>query len=185
MSSSQPFETISSHTAWSCPWYRIRQDQFLTPDGTLGTYNIVEKEAAVWIVPVTIDHEIVLIKHYRYTVNNWCFEVPAGSVKDSQTLEEAALDELREEIGGLQANLEYIGQMYTANGICNEIGHIYLATGVVLGPTEHEPAEIIEIHLKTIPDVLAMARANEITDGISALSILLCSSRLEALVDSN
>lgn len=179
MATKKPFTTISSQTAWSCPWYSIRQDEFSTPDGTQGVYNIVQKEAAVWIVPVTADGQIVIINHYRYTVDDWCFEVPAGSVKKGQTLEEAAREELREEIGGREANLKYIGQVYTANGICNEIGHVFLATGVVLGETAHEPAEIIEIHLKSITEVVNMAQTNQITDGISALAILLCANKLK------
>lgn len=182
MTDKKPFTTISSHTAWSCPWYSIRQDEFITPDGTHGVYNIVEKEAAVWIVPVTVEGQVVLINHYRYTVDNWCWEVPAGSVKQNQTLEKAAREELREEIGGTDAKLEYIGQFYTGNGICNEIGHIFLATQVVLGETEREPAEIIEIHLKPITETLAMAKANQIDDGPSALAILLCADQLEKYV---
>lgn len=151
------------------------------PDGTQGVYNIVQKESAVWIVPVTVDGQVVLINHYRYTVDDWCIEVPAGSVKEDQTLEEAAREELREEIGGREANLDYIGQVYTANGICNEIGHIFLATGVVLGETAREPAEIIEIHMKSTAEVINMAQTNQISDGISALAILLCANQLKEI----
>lgn len=181
----KPFKIISSRIAWSCPWYKIRQDEIITPDGRPGVYNVVEKEPAVWIVPVTVDGQIALINHYRYTVDDWCFEVPAGSVKEGQTIEDAAREELREEIGGTEANLDYIGQFYTADGICNEIGHVFLATHVVLGKSEHEPAEIIEIHLKSIPEVIAMAKANEIADGTSALAVLLCLSQLESHLQSN
>jgi 8-oxo-dGTP pyrophosphatase MutT (NUDIX family) len=184
MATEKPFKTISSRIAWSCPWYSIRQDEIITLDGSAGVYNVVEKEAAVWIVPVTANGEIVLINHYRYTVDDWCWEVPAGSVKQGQTLEEAAREELREEIGGVEAHLDYIGQFYTADGICNEIGHIFLATQVVLGETKHEPAEIIEIHLKSISEGLTMAKSNQVSDGPSALAILLCANQLERLLDS-
>ena len=181
MKNKNPFRTISSRIAWSCPWYSIRQDEIITPDGSPGEYNVIEKEAAVWIVPVTINKELVLINHYRYTIDDWCWEVPAGSVKQGQTLEEAAQEELREEIGGIEAKFEYIGQFYTANGICNEIGHIFLATEVFLGEPEHEPAEIIEIHLKSIPEALKMAKSNQVDDGPSALAIMLCSQQLETI----
>lgn len=181
MDRKKPFKTISSRIAWACPWYNIRQDEFITPDGTQGTYNIIQKEPAVWIVPVTQNGEFVLINHYRYTVDDWCWEVPAGSVDNSQSLEEAAQEELRQEIGGRNAQLEYIGQFYTADGICNEIGHIFLATDVILGKVEREPAEIIEIHLKPIEVALKMARANQVNDAPSALAILLCASQLEKI----
>ena len=74
-----------------------------------------------------------------------------------------------------------IERQLSTNGICNEVAHIYIATGVALGETDHEPAEIIEVLTKPIDEVLRMADANEITDGPSALAILLCEQRLLAL----
>ena len=179
------FTTLSSRTAWSCPWFNIRQDEILMPDGTPGIYNVVEKADSIWIVPVTTDGNIVLIRHYRYTIDNWCWEVPAGGVKVGQTLEEAAQEELREEVGGYSTNWSNIGSLYTANGFCNEVGHIFLAKEVQLGQSEHESAEIIEIHQRSIREVLEMARRNLISDGSSALAILLCADLLEALAESN
>ncbi|MCA9945839.1 MAG: hypothetical protein KC449_20290 [Anaerolineales bacterium] len=64
----RPFKTISSRIAWSCPWYAVRQDEILLPDGSQGVYNTVTKPTAVWILPVTPQGEIVLCHSYRYTV---------------------------------------------------------------------------------------------------------------------
>jgi ADP-ribose pyrophosphatase len=177
----RPFQTLSSAIVWSCPWYRVRQDAILTPDGRPGTYNTVEKSDAVWILPVTVDGRIPLLYHYRYTIDDWCWEIPAGSVENGRTLEETARLELLEEVGGVAQSLEYIAPYYLANGICNERGHFFLATGVALGAPAHEAAEVIEIHLHAIADVLAMTQAHQITDGPSALAILLCADRLRAL----
>ncbi len=177
----RPFKTLTSRIVWSCPWYAVRQDQILLPDGSQGVYNTVEKETAVWILPVTPQGEIVLCYSYRYTVDDWCWELPAGGVKLGQTLEEAALEELHEEVGGRCQNLEHIGQFYTANGICNEVGHFFLATGVTLGAPAHEPAEVIEIHCKPIPDVLQMAQEGKISDAPSALVLLQCADKLRKL----
>ena len=139
---------------------------------------MVEKAAAVWILPVTLDKQVVLIKTYRYTVDDWCLELPAGSVKPGQTLEEAARAELHEEIGGTAQELTYINSFYAANGICNEVGHIFLATGVTLGQPDPEATEVIEIYPVPIPQALHLARTLQISDGPSALALLICESRL-------
>ncbi len=175
----KPFTTLSTQIAWSCPWYNIRQDKILLPDGSSGIYNIVQKAPSVWIVPITPAGDIVLLRQYRYTVDDWCWEVPAGSVKEGQNPKEAACEELREEVGGHSTKWTSIGPLYTANGICNEIGHIFLARDVELGQVAHEPAEIIEIHQKPIAEVLTMARTNQIKDGSSALALLLCQAHLQ------
>lgn len=173
-----PFITVSSAVVWSCPWYRVRQDEIIMPDGQPGIYNTVEKEDAVWVVPVTGDGRIALIHQYRYTVDDWCWEIPAGSVKPGQTAGDAALDELLEEVGGTAAALDYIGRFYLANGICNEVGHIFIATGVSLGPVQHEPAEVMSRHLVPVAEVLEMARSGAISDGPTVLGLLLCEPRL-------
>ncbi len=181
MKKPSPFKTTSSRTAWSCPWYSVRQDEIITPDGRPGIYNTVIKADAVWIIPVTPSGEIVMIYNYRYTIDDWCWEVPAGSVKPGQTLEEAAREELLEEVGGTAVSLQKIGQFYSANGICNEVSHYYLATDVTLGKTHHEPAEVMDVHLIPIDEALRMAHAGEISDGTAVLALLLCESRLREI----
>lgn len=178
MTRERPFQTLRSRIAWSCPWYRVREDVILLPDGSEGVYNVVEHPGAVWIVPVTTEGEIVLLHHYRHTVDDWCWEVPAGGLKQGQSPREAARDELHQEIGGQATAWHYVGPFYGSNGISDEQGHIYLATGVTLGPPDHEPAEVIEIHRRPVAEALRMAQANEISDGPSALALLLCAPRL-------
>ncbi len=63
-----PFQTVSSDIVWSCPWYRVRQDEIITPDGRAGVYNVIEKPDAVWIVPVTADGRVAMVNQFRYTV---------------------------------------------------------------------------------------------------------------------
>lgn len=181
----KPYQTVASRIVWSSPWYHIRQDDIITPDGQPGVYNVVEKAAAVWIVPVLADGRIVLINNFRYTVNDWCLEIPAGSVKPGQTLEEAARSELLEEIGGTAKTVTYINHFYTANGICNEVGHIFLAHDVTLGQAQPEATEVIEIHPTPIAEALHLARTLQMRDATSALALLICEEQLRMLIDKS
>ena len=123
---------------------------------------------------ITPDNEIVMLHQYRYTVDDYCWEIPAGDAKAGQTIEETAQAELREEIGGTTDDLIYGGQFYVANGFCDEVGHYFIARDVVMGDkTAHEPTEFMQVHTKPIAEVLRMVRNHEITDGQSALVLLL------------
>lgn len=178
---SPPFQTVNSRVVWTCPWFSVRQDQIVLPDGRPGVYNVVQHPGAAWVVPVTTAGEVLLIRHYRYAVDDWCWEVPAGGIREGQTPFEVAREELKQEVGGEATDWEYVGRFYTSNGISNEVGHAYLATGVVQGATGHEPAEVLEIHPTPVEEALAMAQRGEITDGPSALALLLCEAHLRGL----
>ena len=178
---SAPFETVDSRVVWSCPWFSVRQDEIVLPDGRPGVYNVVQHPGAVWVVPVTVTGDVLLIRHYRYAVDDWCWEVPAGGMREGQKPLEVAQKELKQEVGGEAAAWHDAGQFYTSNGISNEVGHVYLATGVVQGPTGHEPAEVLEVHPTPMAEALAMARRGAITDGPSALALFLCEEQLRRL----
>lgn len=180
----KPFKQLASKIAWACDWYDVRQDKIELPDGSIGQYNVVQRETAVFIIPITPDNKIVMLHQYRYTVDDYCWEIPAGSAEAGQTIEETARAELREEIGGTTNQLEYGGKFYVANGFCDEVGHYFIAKNVVMGETAHEPAESIQVHTKPITDVLRMVRNHEITDGQSALVLLLAEPLLRGIVEA-
>ncbi|MBN1316244.1 MAG: NUDIX hydrolase [Anaerolineales bacterium] len=173
------YQTLSSKHIWTSKWYNLRQDRIRTPDGTEGTYTIVEHPGAVWIVPITPDGDIVMEWQYRYTVQDWCWEIPAGGLLPGKTLEEMARQELSEEIGGKAERLDYIGWFYTMNGIGTEKAHIFLALDVELFEPNRESTEIMEIRRIPVAKALQMARSGEISDGPSALALLLCEPFIE------
>jgi ADP-ribose pyrophosphatase len=166
------WETLGSKTLWESKWYSLRQDRLRTQEGHEFTYTIVDHPGAVWVVPVTSDGRVALIWCYRYTVGEFCMEVPAGGLSAGLTPEEVAHHELQEEVGGTAAELRYVGQFYTSNGISNEVAYVYLATGVELGEAHREPTELMELRLVPVKEALRMAREGEITDGPSALALL-------------
>lgn len=63
--------------------FRVRRDQVRWPDGRVAPYVYIQGVGAVWIVPVTIEGQVILIRQFRYTMDNWCWEVPAGGMQTS------------------------------------------------------------------------------------------------------
>ncbi|MGB1253507.1 MAG: NUDIX domain-containing protein [Candidatus Promineifilaceae bacterium] len=176
-SDSLPIQTLESHTAFSCRWYRVRKDAVLFPDGKQGEYNVVDVPPCVFIVPVSPTGEIVLIHHYRHTLKRWVWEIPAGGIEQS-TPEETVEAELREEIGGTASQIDYLGEFFPSNGFSNEIAHFYIAWDVVLGEQMLESAEAITVHPTPLDDVLHMIRSNQLKDAPSALAILLAAPKI-------
>jgi len=168
-----PWETLSSKKIYENHWYALRQDQVRTHTGKQITYTYMEHPGAVAVVPVTADQKIVLIRSYRYTVNDWCWEIPMGG-RENKDLETDARKELFEEIGGVTSNLEYIHYFYANNGVSDIRCDVFLARDVNVGVNQPEESELIEIEVFPQNEGFRMAYAGEITDGMSALSLFLC-----------
>jgi ADP-ribose pyrophosphatase len=162
-------------------FFRIRQDRVRLADGEEIDYAYTESKGAVFIVPVTRSGEIILIRQYRYPSDDWCWEVPAGSLGDhADALEDAARRELMEEIGATCDEMVYVTWYYGATGKSNIVCHVMLARGTERNrEPEPEATELIEVHPIPIQEALARARGGRIRDGLSALALLLCEPYLK------
>jgi ADP-ribose pyrophosphatase len=163
------------------PWLTLRQDRIHIADKGEITYTYIEASPAVFIVPVTSDGQVLLIRQYRYTVDTWCLEVPAGGTHDRAgvPLAEVAREELREEIGGVCEIIEHIAAFYGSDSKSDQECHVFLALDVTLtAPPEREGTEVIELCPLPIQEALVLARTGQIACGQSALALLLSEERL-------
>lgn len=175
------WQRLSTTRPYQSHWHNLRRDQVRLPDGQEITYTYQEHPGFVIVVPVTRDGQIVLIRSYRYTVDDWCWELPAGGLGDKAgvTPEAVARQELMEETGAQCLEMRQIGWFYVANGTTSARCTVFLATGVeITSRPELEATEQCEVHLAPIAKALQMARDGRITDGDSALALLRCEAQL-------
>jgi ADP-ribose pyrophosphatase len=171
----------SSSCPFQSPVNRLRVDQLHVAGRGDIQYSYLERGESVIIVPVTTDGQMALIRQYRYPVDAFCYELPAGCCRDmgSATLEEVTRRELREEIGGVAGSLEYMTWFYSSSSISDEVCHIFLALDVELSREANpEPGENIQTILMPVREALALVRRGEMKTGTCALAILHCESRL-------
>lgn len=180
----QGWQIVHSRYLYESHWYSVRQDEIRLPNGETIHYTQIEHPGFVTIVPVTDEGQIVLIRSYRYSVDEWTWEVPAGGLgnKADQSLAEAAAGELLEETGAAARDLQFIASYYTGIGSSNIRAHIFLATGVhFVGKQELEQTEVIQVHTMPILDALQFARSGQMQDGQSVAALLYCEPLLRAL----
>ena len=166
---------------WTSPHYRLREDS-LEVRGAQITYSYVEHPGAVFIVPVTDNSRILLIRSYRYPIDSWCWEIPAGTLADRPGTDprEAARQELEEELGATCDSLQDLGSFYLANGFASCPVRYYVAWGARINaePTRG-PLEIIS-EVRGVPhlEVMRMVFEGEILDGDSVLGLLLAAPQI-------
>lgn len=156
---------------------KVDLDTVRAPDGSEMYLEMVRHRGASAIVPLLSDPDaedpsILLIKQYRYATNGTIWEVPAGVIDPGETPEDCARRELREEVGAEAATFEHLTTVYTTPGFTDEQIHLFLATGLTIGDTEHEHDEFIEVEARPMSKILEMIRDGELVDSKSATALL-------------
>lgn len=165
-------------------WFDLRQDELDLPSGEPVTFTYVEHPGFVSIVALTPAGLILMIRSYRWTVDAWSWEVPAGGLgnESGRSLEDVAREELLEETGHVaDGGVEQVCSYRNGIGNTCTAAHVFFATGVrAVGAPALEATEMIEVHPLPARQALQMARCGEVEDGSSALALLLCAERIEA-----
>lgn len=134
-------------------------------------YNIVEHPGAACAVPITPDGQTVLIRQFRRAIEEWIWEIPAGTLEPGESPEECMAREVIEEVGWEAERLESLGTIVTAPGFSNQRMHLFVAYLSRHVGTNHEPDEMIEVHETDWSDVQRMMKQYEIKDGKSLTAL--------------
>ncbi|RKZ22017.1 hypothetical protein DRQ16_02865 [bacterium] len=142
----------------------LRIDRVMLPSGRKSIREVVEHRGAVAAIPVKGD-KIILIRQYRYPVDEVIYEIPAGTREKNETPDETMARELEEEIGYRAGRLTHLFTFYSTPGFTTEKISIYLAEE--LEPVERRPEhdeniEVVEVEKERIPE---MIKNGEIRDG--------------------
>ncbi len=158
------WKQLSSEEKYRSPWISVTEDQVETELGNLLTWSVVHKNDCAMVIPWD-DARFGLVGLYRYSVNEFSWEFPAGSVA-GLTMEETAKRELKEETGLTAALYESLGRFYLANGSLTQAMDLYLATGLTAGETEHDPGEEgMQFKWVTYQELCQLIADGELKDG--------------------
>jgi 8-oxo-dGTP pyrophosphatase MutT (NUDIX family) len=167
-----PWQTLSTRQVYDNPWITVREDAVIRPDGAPGIYGVVEfKNHAVGIVPVDDEGYTWLVGQYRYTLEEYTWEIPAGGAPQGQTPLETAARELQEEVGLVAEQWTSLGPVQTSNSCTSERGEIFLAEGLTMGPSSPEGTEVLQLWRLPLQQALDMAADGTIADALSVIGL--------------
>jgi ADP-ribose pyrophosphatase len=148
-------------------------DEVEEPGGVRGRREIVRQRGSVAALPVLEDGRVVLVRQYRYAVDERVWELPAGRRDPGETPEEGARRELEEEVGLRAGALEPLLVFWTTPGFCDEVMHLFRATSLAPVPARPEADERIESARFTVDEAMAMVGRGEIREGKTLVALLL------------
>lgn len=167
------WQKLSSKYVLENPWYKVRQDKVIRPDGKEGTYNVVECGKSVFIVPVTADGKILLVKLFRYTTQHEGWEVPAGGIEQGEVSLSAAQRELQEETGCTSSSWKEVGVFDLMNGMTDATAHVFEARDLAVTEDNRQDEEgITKTAAFTPEEVLRMIQEGQIVDALSIAALM-------------
>lgn len=163
-------DVLNSHTYFDGRILRLRVETVKLSDGTVSTRELIEHSSAVAILPVLDDGRLVLVKQYRNSIKQTLLEFPAGCVEANESIEQAAKRELQEETGYSAATLSHWSQSVMAPGFCDEVVHVFLATGLTQSQACLDEDERLEVCVLSVSELKEkMLNHKVLVDGKSQL----------------
>jgi 8-oxo-dGTP pyrophosphatase MutT (NUDIX family) len=167
-----PWTTVSTSRIYQNPWFDVREDQVIRPDGLPGTYSVVSAaRIATGILPLWPDGSLTLVGQYRYAIQEYSWEIPEGGGSLEDDPESIARRELLEETGIHAESWEYMGRVHTSNCFVNEVCHLFLATHLTAGDSNPDAVEVLSVRREPLATVLDMTLDGRITDAISVAAV--------------
>ncbi|MVN92463.1 NUDIX domain-containing protein [Mucilaginibacter aquatilis] len=168
-----PWKITSEKEIYDNPWIKLTHYNVVTPTGTNGIYGKVHfKNRAIGVLPLDEEMNTYLVGQYRFTINQYSWEMPEGGGPLDEEPLDAARRELLEETG-LKANQwTELVRMHLSNSVSDEYSICYLAQN--LEQFEAEPEETEQLIVKKVPfaEVYKMVCDGTITDSMTVAAVL-------------
>lgn len=170
----KPWTTKQQRVVLETPWFKIRQQEMLTSNGSEATFYIHENSDSVICVCVDGQGKVLVEKQYRPSVEKVSTDYPAGRVEDTDESTETAIRrELQEEAGFVAETLTKLAVIDKDPGWSQARMHVYLARGVIGAEPEPDANESIVTSWHTREDILHMLASGEISCAFCISATLL------------
>ena len=151
-------------------------DEIEYPSGNKSVREVASHPGGAVVVPLFPNNDVMLVRQFRYPVQKYVYELPAGKLNFGEDPAICARRELEEETGWTTETLRPLATIYTTPGFCNERLHLYLATELKkseLGQQLEEGEASLTVEMIALSGVIAMIENGEIVDGKTICGVLL------------
>ncbi len=145
-------------------WIWLR-DAVYFPKGVPGTYDrlvwkseLKSNSPGVAVLPILPSGHVVLNLNYRHATRSWELELPRGGIQSDETIEEAALREVKEETGLIASSVTFLGNMAPDTGVLSSVIPVFI--GKISAQEESNPE-----YSEAIADVISFTK-DELKKGL-------------------
>lgn len=155
-------KTLNTKIIYENKWIRLHEHGIELPNGEKGVYSFTERvDSGPMIIPLTDEGKLVLVREWRYPIQDWTYCFPCGGVEGDEDMFTAAKKELRQETGYVADEWIELGVLKIDPGSNSQITPVYLARKLRVGAVERESSEIMEIVELSFEEIKRMIKNGE------------------------
>jgi ADP-ribose pyrophosphatase len=164
-----PWKILESHHLHE----HVRIDTCELPDGRVIDGFVIEYGDWATIVALTRDQQVVLVRQYRHGAQKVILELPGGVMdSEDESPMEAARRELLEETGYASDSFIQVGCVYPNPANQTNLIYSFLALDAEkVGSQNLDETEEIEVVLKPLEEVIAMAKNGELLQSMQVSAV--------------
>jgi ADP-ribose pyrophosphatase len=183
MSDPTSAQVLQNRLSYQGSKFSFHVDRIKLPNGVTGEYSYIKHPGAGMAVPVTADGKFVLVKQYRFAIQRYLLEFPAGTLEVGEDHGLTIRREIEEETGYSASQWQYLGGFYICPGYSDEIIHAYLAQGLTKleNPPAQDEDEEIEVVLMSRQEIENLLRSQSADTSLDAKSITAFYLAIQAL----
>ena len=163
---------VETKTVYKGAIVNVRYDMAELQNGCRVGREVVEHPGGVGIVPVTKDNKVLMVRQFRYPMEEELLEIPAGKLDAGEDPFDCAVRELSEETGCTAGKYVDLGASYPSPGYCREKLYIYLALDLQPGEMHLDENELLSVEPIAIDELIDKIMANELPDGKTMIGIM-------------
>jgi ADP-ribose pyrophosphatase len=170
---------IRKHSIYKGKVLEVCCDDVSLLNGTVATREYVCHPGASAVLPFVDNLNIVLVKQFRYAINQVTYEIPAGKIDVGETPLDSAIRELKEETGYQTNKIDKMLSFYPSTAFSTEFLHIFVASDLQKGVIKPDEDEFIETEILKFQNALEMVKNGKITDSKTIIAILSFANSLK------
>ena len=176
---------LTEDVAWTGRIFNVDRLRVQLPDGRNAIRDVVRHPGAVAVVALTDESRICLVRQYRTALGRVTVEIPAGKLAPGEDPLECARRELLEETGMEAEKIAYLTTIASSSGFCDELIHIYMATGLSFSKSSPDADEFINVDLVEVGELIDAVLDGRIEDAKTVVGALLCDAISRRLVETD
>ena len=168
-----PWQVLSEKEIYDNKWINVTEFDVINPKGGKGIYGKVHfKNFAIGIVPLDENYNTYIVGQYRFTINQYTWEIPEGGGDLNHTPLASAQRELLEETGLKAERWQQILEMHLSNSVTDEHCFVFVAQGLSMHAAMPEDTEELSLKKRKFDELYNMVMRNEITDVMTIAAVL-------------